>query len=218
MANGHLLYFDAESPLHRAPAAAKVLALVAFMIGVVAVPAAWWPVFAGCALFVLGVALVARIPLTFLVPRMLIETPVVVFAVVTPFLAHGERIELWGISVSRPGLIAAGEILVTATLGVFCALLLAASTTVPDLLKGLRTLRLPAQFVDIMGFMLRYLEVVTGDVQRTLIAMRARGAEPTSPKQWPAVARVMATIFIRSYERGERVHLAMLSRGYQGGS
>jgi cobalt/nickel transport system permease protein len=49
-----------------------------------------------------------------------------------------------------------------------------------------------------------------------LVAMRSRGYEPRSPRHWPALARSMGALFIRSYERGERVHLAMLSRGYQG--
>jgi cobalt/nickel transport system permease protein len=49
-----------------------------------------------------------------------------------------------------------------------------------------------------------------------MVAMRSRGCDPRSPRQWPTLARAMGALFIRSYERGERVHLAMLSRGYDG--
>jgi cobalt/nickel transport system permease protein len=35
-------------------------------------------------------------------------------------------------------------------------------------------------------------------------------------KQWPVLATAAGALFIRSYERGERVHLAMIARGYQG--
>jgi cobalt/nickel transport system permease protein len=45
--------------------------------------------------------------------------------------------------------------------------------------------------------------------------MRSRGCEPRSPRHWPALARGLGALFIRSYERGERVHLAMLSRGHE---
>ncbi len=67
-----------------------------------------------------------------------------------------------------------------------------------------------------MGFMVRYLDVVTGEMARMMTAMRSRGYDPRSPRHWPTLARTLGALFIRSYERGERVHLAMLSRGYDG--
>ncbi|MFN4091188.1 MAG: energy-coupling factor transporter transmembrane component T, partial [Alphaproteobacteria bacterium] len=62
----------------------------------------------------------------------------------------------------------------------------------------------------------RYLDVVTGEMGRMVTAMRSRGCDPRSPRHWPMLARSLGALFIRSYERGERVHLAMLSRGYTG--
>ncbi|MFZ2501531.1 MAG: CbiQ family ECF transporter T component, partial [Nocardioides sp.] len=105
---------------------------------------------------------------------------------------------------------------VKGTLGVLASLTLAATTEVPDLLTGLRRLRVPALIVAIMGFMVRYLDVVTAELGRMLVAMRSRGCDPRSPRHWPALARGLAALFIRAYERGERVHLAMLARGYDG--
>ncbi len=48
------------------------------------------------------------------------------------------------------------------------------------------------------------------------VARSARGFEATGMKQWPVLATAAGALFIRSYERGERVHLAMISRGYLG--
>jgi cobalt/nickel transport system permease protein len=70
--------------------------------------------------------------------------------------------------------------------------------------------------VQIMAFMVRYLEVVTGEMQRMKVAREARGFRASNPRHWPVLARSAGALFIRSYERGERVHLAMLSRGYTG--
>ena len=84
------------------------------------------------------------------------------------------------------------------------------------MLKGLERLRMPALLVQIMGFMIRYLDVVTADLGRMITAMRSRGVDPRAPRHWPALARTLGALFVRSYERGERVHLAMLSRGYDG--
>jgi len=75
---------------------------------------------------------------------------------------------------------------------------------------------MPEMLVQIMGFMIRYLDVVTGEMARMTTAMRSRGCDPRSPRHWPMLARSLGALFIRSYERGERVHLAMLSRGYTG--
>jgi cobalt/nickel transport system permease protein len=102
------------------------------------------------------------------------------------------------------------------TLGVLAALTLAATTEPADVLRGLQRLRMPDVLVQIMGFMIRYLEVVTSELGRMLVAMRSRGCDPRSPRHWPALARSLGALFVRSYERGERVHLAMLARGYTG--
>ncbi|MEF2162544.1 energy-coupling factor transporter transmembrane component T, partial [Pseudomonas aeruginosa] len=102
------------------------------------------------------------------------------------------------------------------TLGVLASLTLAATTEPVDILAGLERLRVPDLLVQIMGFMVRYLDVVTDDLGRQLTAMRSRGFDPRSPRHWPALGRSLGALFIRSYERGERVHLAMLSRGYTG--
>ena len=62
-----------------------------------------------------------------------------------------------------------------------------------------------------MGFMVRYLDVVTSEMQRMKIARESRGFTARNPRHWPVLARSAGALFIRSYERGERVHLAMLS-------
>lgn len=214
--HGHRLHFHGHSPVHRASAHLKLVALLAFMLVVVTTPAHWYAAFAGYALVVLTVIVVSRVPIGYIVKRMVIEVPFVVFAVVMPFVATGPRIDVLWFSVSEPGLVAAVGFLAKATLGVMSALTLAATTEAVDLLAGLQRLRMPDLMVQIMGFMVRYLDVVTGEMGRMVTAMRSRGCDPRSPRHWPVLARSLGALFIRSYERGERVHLAMLSRGYDG--
>ena len=64
--------------------------------------------------------------------------------------------------------------------------------------------------------MFRYTEVVLAEMRRMRVARESRGFEGRSPRQVRVLAQSMGALFIRSYERGERVHLAMLSRGWQG--
>ncbi|WP_134740945.1 cobalt ECF transporter T component CbiQ [Nocardioides sp. 503] len=214
--HGHRLYFGGHSAVHRLPAHLKVLALVGFMLTVVATPRDWYPVFGGYLLVVVSVILLSRVPLLYVVRRMVIEVPFVVFALLVPFIATGPRTDVLGLAVSEPGLLAAWGLLAKGTLGVMASLTLAATTEPTDVLVGLRRLHLPDLVVQIMGFMIRYLDVVTSDLGRMMVSMRSRGMNPRSPRSWPTLARTLGALFIRSYERGERVHLAMLSRGYTG--
>jgi cobalt/nickel transport system permease protein len=214
--HGHKLHFHGHSVVHRAPAHLKLAGLVAFMLAVVATPIDRYAVFAGWAVLLLIVVAASRVPPTYLARRMVVEVPFVVFALLLPFIATGPRIELFGLTVSEAGLVAAAGLLMKGTLGVLAALTLAATTEPDDVLRGLQRLRVPEPLVQIMGFMIRYLDVVTGEMGRMLTAMRSRGCDPRSPRHWPALARSLGALFIRSYERGERVHLAMLSRGYTG--
>ena len=59
----------------------------------------------------------------------------------------------------------------------------------------------------------RILDVVTDEMRRMRVALASRGFTARNPLHWPVLARSAGALFIRSYERGERVHLAMLSRG-----
>jgi cobalt/nickel transport system permease protein len=214
--HGHRLHFHGHSPVHRAPAHLKVLALLGFLLVVVATPRQAYAVFAVEAAVLLAVIALSRVPLRYLLPRMVVEVPFVVFAALMPFIAHGPRTEVLGMSVSEPGLVAGVALLVKGSIGVLASLTLAATTEPQDLLRGLQRLRAPDLVVQIMGFMIRYLDVVTAELGRMMTALRSRGCDPRSPRHWPVLARSLGALFIRSYERGERVHLAMLSRGYDG--
>jgi cobalt/nickel transport system permease protein len=70
--------------------------------------------------------------------------------------------------------------------------------------------------VQIASFMLRYVNVVNDEMERMKVARESRGFEATGMKSWKVLATAAGALFIRSYERGERVHLSMLSRGYEG--
>jgi len=208
------MYSHGHSVVHRAPAHLKLLALLGFMLVVVATPPAWYPAFAGYLFALATVIALSRVPLGYLLPRMVVEVPFVVFAVLIPFIATGPQTEFLGLTVSEHGLEAAASLLIKGTLGVLASLTLAATTEPHELLAGLTRLRLPHQLVQIMSFMIRYLDVVTDEMRRMRIARESRGFRARSVRQWPVLASSASALFIRSYERGERVHLAMLARGY----
>ena len=214
--HGHKLHFHGHSALHRAPAHLKIVALLVFMVVVVATPRDWFAAYAAFLAVLLGLVAISTVPPTYLLKRMVVEVPFVFFALLLPFVAHGPRTEVLGVSVSEHGLLAGWALLAKGTLGVIASLTLAATTEPQHLLAGLERLRMPTLLVQIMAFMVRYLDVVTGEMQRMRVARESRGFTARNPRHWPVLARSFGALFIRSYERGERVHLAMLSRGYTG--
>jgi cobalt/nickel transport system permease protein len=110
----------------------------------------------------------------------------------------------------------AWNILVKGALGVAATSVLAATTSTPELLRALARLRVPKPIVAITSFMIRYGYVVRADMRSMKIARESRGYDPRWLWQAKAVAVSAGALFIRSYERGERVYIAMLSRGYAG--
>ena len=210
------LYVPAGTVLHRLPAEVKLVALLAIVLTVVATPREQAWAFALHGALVLGLVAVARLPGHVVLHRMVIEVPFVVFALVLPFVALGERVEVLGLSLAVDGLLGGFNILAKGTLGVLAAIVLSATTTPRDLVIGLQRLHVPALFVTILSFMVRYLDVVVSDMRRMAVARAARGFEARHLGHVPVVARSAGALFIRSFERGERVHLAMLSRGFTG--
>lgn len=206
----------ADSPVHRLPARTKLVALVVFVVAVVAAPpGAWWVYGVAATALALAVIL-ARLDVTTVVRGLAIEIPFVVFALALPFVATGPRVAVPGlpdVTVSTHGLSAAATFLARATLGTLAAVVLASTTSPAHLVGGLRLLRLPGALVDILSFMVRYLDVVTGQWRRMAVARAARGFDARDVRSWPVLATSAGGLFVRSYERGERVHLAMLSRG-----
>ncbi|MGB3185736.1 MAG: cobalt ECF transporter T component CbiQ [Ornithinimicrobium sp.] len=214
--HGHLLHFHAHSRVHALPAHLKVVALVGFVVVVVATPGQHYGAFAAYAGILALVRMATDVPWSYLLPRMVVEVPFVVFALLLPFIATGPRMSLGPLTVSEAGLFAAWTLLAKATLSVFAALMLAATTGAQDLIAGLHRLRLPAAMVLILSFMVRYVDVIAGEMQRMRTARISRGFSERSVRAWPVIARSAGALFIRSYERGERVHLAMVARGYDG--
>ncbi|MEX1134749.1 MAG: cobalt ECF transporter T component CbiQ [Acidimicrobiia bacterium] len=212
----HALFVHAHSPVHRLSPQVKIAAALIMLGAIVSTPreTVWAFVCYGLALGIL-VAL-TQIPIRFLLGRMLVLTPFALLALLFPVFGTDPKVEILGISLSEQGLWDMWNLLAKAGLGLVTAILLGASTEIADLLRGFDSLRAPRLVTAILGFMVRYIDVVVGDLNRMRLALAARGHQGTSIAHWGPYGRAMGTMFIRTYERGERVYLAMESRGYAG--
>ncbi|HEX9644367.1 MAG TPA: cobalt ECF transporter T component CbiQ [Acidimicrobiia bacterium] len=218
MAGGHVhaLYRHGASPLHRMAPHVKTVAALGFVFAVVATPreAVW-----AFGLYALGLAalvVLAGLGPRFVASRLVVELPFVLAALALPVLGGGETVDVLGVSLSRQGLWDMWNILAKATLGLGTSIVLAGTTPIPALLRGLGTLRFPRIVTAIAGFMMRYLDVVLSEFRQMRVAMQSRGYQPRWLGNLKPYAASVGILFVRSYERGERVYLAMASRGYAG--
>lgn len=215
-AGHHALHLDRDTLVHRLPPEVKIAASVAFTVAVVLTPREAFWAFGVYALLLAVPARVARVPAGWLARRSTIELPFVLLALALPFLGTGPRVSWWGLSLSVDGLYGGWNIVAKATLGVLASLLLAATTTMRDLIIGLDRLHCPQLLTMIATFMLRYLEVLLGEARRMRVARMSRGDDPRFLWQLRGFAAGVGALFLRAFERGERVYLAMVSRGYTG--
>jgi cobalt/nickel transport system permease protein len=208
------LLVPADTPVHRLAPQCKVAATVLFVLAVACTPAGAYRPYLCDLLALAAVATLARLPPLILARRLLVEVPFVLFVLVLPVLDGPPRLTVLGIALSVPGLHAAATITLKATFGLLATGILAATTPLPEIITGLERLRVPRVFTAVAAFMVRYLEVLTAELARMRTAALCRGGNPRWVWQVRDVTAGLGALVVRSFERGERVHLAMASRGY----
>lgn len=208
---------DLASPIHRLDPRAKILGLAGVTVVAVSTPLRAWPSFAACALVLAAIAAAARVGPAIVWSRVKVILPLVVFvAAFVPFVRGGPAIAVGPLSLSEEGVATFALVTAKATIGAVGAVLLAATTSFPDILHGLERLRVPRLLTVIAAFMYRYVFVIADELRRMRLALTARAYRPRHAAQVAALGRMVTALFLRSYERGERVYLAMLARGYGG--
>jgi len=216
-------YVQGTSLVHRLDARIKLLATLAFVLVTSISPPRVVPLTLLGAL-ALAAILASRIPLLDALKRSSIVLPfagMVAFSL--PFTRAGETLWAahlfgWTLTLTDQGLWAFASLLVKAWLSVWVSGLLVATTTFPELLAGMRALHVPNVLVTLIGFTYRYLFVLVDEAMRLQTARDARSAGEGGTLLWRAkvLGSMIGSLFIRSYERSERIYQAMTSRGYAG--
>ncbi|HEX7975211.1 MAG TPA: cobalt ECF transporter T component CbiQ [Anaerolineales bacterium] len=221
-------YVAGQSPIHRLDPRVKVVVAVLFILSNVLLPDGAWLAFLLSTGLALWISDLAGLGPGYTLKRSFIALPFALAAVTAIFALPGRPIAHWALGPWRltatdTGLLRFASVVVRSWLSVQVAILLVATTQFPDLLHALGHLRVPAILVAVISFMYRYLFVLTDEVMRLNRGREARSARPAEgggggTLAWRArVAGHMAgQLFLRSYERSERVYNAMLARGYQG--
>ncbi|HZK49196.1 MAG TPA: cobalt ECF transporter T component CbiQ [Thermoleophilia bacterium] len=208
------------SPIHRLDPRAKIVGFLTLTVVGVSTPATevWaFALYYALLLFLVGLS---RLPLAFVVRRAALVLPVVaVVAVFMPFFHGGGGRTfhvLGGVEVTEAGLMLLSNVLLKAALGALSAIVLGLTTSFGELIVGLDGLRVPRIFTLIVSFMYRYSFVFTEESRRMHRAMESRNYRGRWLWDAKVIGHMVSALFLRSYHRGERVYVAMISRGYDG--
>jgi len=215
-------YSDQDSFIHRLDPRTKLVTTLLFILAVALTPPNSWSAFAIYFALIAALFLFSKVPFFYVLKRSLVIMPfVLMIAIFIPFFREGEvagsyNIWLWEVSVTYSGLQVLTNIVIKAWLSIFSLILLTSTTRMVNLLRGLEQLRMPGVMVMILSFMYRYIFVLVDEVIRMKRARDSRNFGGKRLWQVRTIGNMVGTLFIRSYERGERVYTAMQARGFDG--
>lgn len=231
-------YRPRSSPVHALDARAKFVLAVAFILTVSLTPIAAWPVYVLLLALMLSTVVLSGLGIGYVLKRAALALPFVLAALPLPFTVEGRTLftlplGTWMLTASVEGLARFASVALKSWLSVQAAVVLAAATPFPDLLQAMRAVGLPRLLVAMFGLMWRYLFVLADEALRLMRARAARSGQAgeAGPGSGPAtrlraggslawrarVAGGMAgSLFLRAFERSDRIYVAMLSRGYDG--
>lgn len=221
-------YHEHDSFIHRLDPRVKVVVTVVFIVSNALLPDGAWFAFGLAWLFVLWCSHLSKLGIAYTLKRSIIALPFALIAITVLFSIPGNPLStfhflMWDFTITDAGLLRFVSILVRSWLSVQMAILLVAVTRFPDLIHALEHLRIPAILTTIIAFLYRYLFVLTDEVFRLLRARESRSAAAAGSRSGGGVAwrakvagNMAGQLFLRSYERSDRIYNAMLARGYTG--
>jgi cobalt/nickel transport system permease protein len=217
-------YHHGHSPIHLLDPRVKLFGTVAFIVVVAALPFGKWVAYGALWIVTLIVARASGLGTGFALRRSYVALPFALAALTLPFTVPGQPLaQIGGFTVSAEGLTRLLSIVTKSWISVQMAILLTYTTEFQALLWAMRALRLPNVLVSIVGFMYRYLFVLGDEALRL---MRARAARSGQAESGPSGGRLawrgkvaggmVGNLALRAFERSERIHDAMLARGFTG--
>lgn len=219
-----------DSPIHRLDARVKFVLTVAFILSIALIPIGAWPVYILLLASIFSIIILSGVGLKHVMKRASLALPFVLAALPLIFTTLGHplislNIGAWEITVTVSGMERFVSIALKSWISIQAAILLTSTTPFPDLLAAMRALHVPKLLVAIFGLMWRYLFVLADEALRLLRARAARSSDSGNKDlraggslAWRAQASggMAGSLFMRSFDRSDRIYNAMLARGYDG--
>ncbi|MDD5595548.1 MAG: energy-coupling factor transporter transmembrane component T [Candidatus Omnitrophica bacterium] len=195
-------YSDLNTPLHRLNIKAKIIGVFIFLLIVIFTPIRFAPLFIFYGLMVLVLIRLSKVPLGFIVKRILELLPFIII------------ISLSGL-FRKQGLLIFFNCTVKALLALLLVIILSSTTKFQGLLEALKQMHLPKLFILLLAFMYRYSFLLEDQFLRTMRAFESRNInQKNNFGKVRILSNILGVIFILTFERAERLYLAMCARGY----
>lgn len=215
-------YSKINSFIHRLDPRIKIIGFLFFILLVVFTRPNSIFAFALYGIVISILILLSKVPIKHILKRSLVIIPfVLTIAIFIPFfkkgrVAGGYSFGTLKLTVTYDGLMILWNVYVKATLSILCTILLITTTRFSDLLKALEKLKCPRLFTMVLSFMYRYIFVIEDELMKMRQAKESRSVGGSRWFHTKVLANMLGVLFIRAYERGENVYLAMCSRGFDG--
>ncbi len=204
-----------DSPVHRLDPRAKLATTLVFVAVVVSFAPNQLAALMPMALFPIALLAMGRLPTGFLFRKVLFVSPfAIMIGLFNPIIDRHTVLEICGLPISG-GWISFSSILARFVLTVLAALVLIACTGFDAVCMALRRLHAPQAFTTQLMLLYRYLFVLMEETGRLLRAYAMR-APQGSGIGWKAYASLAGLLLLRTLDRAQRIHAAMLCRGFSG--
>lgn len=207
-----------STPWHTLVPQTRVLCVILSVFAISFTPNGQWWTWATYAIGILGLLWLSQVTWLVLFQRLVVESAFIsVVLLGTLFREGGQVLWQWGwCKITTTGLTILGSVTVKAVLCLILLNVLTLTTSIPLLLNALVSLKVPPLLVAIMASMYRYITVLVDEFTSMRRAALSRNLMGNRNWQRLVIGNMFGSLFIRTYEQGERVHQAMLSRGYEG--
>ncbi len=209
-------YSGLRSPIHNMDARLKfIAAFLAIFIMVSEKPGTVLP-FAAYGSMLLFLFFMSRLPIFFVLRRLLYLSPFMLMAAAFYPLSHGLSGVGSDAAYADETLAVAVSIFLKALFSVSVMVMLISTVKFNVLLEAMRKLRLPRLIGILSALMYRYIFIFWDESLRTTLARNSRTAGKPRANRFRTYANQLAMIFLRSWHRSRIVYNAMLSRGFAG--
>jgi len=223
-------YQPGESKIHLLDPRVKLVLTLAFILTTALTPIGAWPIYILLFSIILSIEILSELGVVYVLKRAMLAIPFVLAALPVIFTTSGQELVRfsfgeWSFNITVTGLGRFISIALKSWISIQAAIVLASSTTFPELLVAMQAIKAPRLLVAIFGLMWRYLFVLGDEALRLMRARLARsghsdlsGLKPGGNIYWRAkvTGGMAGSLFLRAFERSDRIYMAMISRGYDG--
>lgn len=194
------IYADLNTPLHKLNTKVKIISWVTFLLLIISFPIRYAILPYGLVIIIL--IYLSKVPLKFIFNRLLEMAPFIIIIGLSALFR-------------KQGVALFFNCTIKAALAVILTLIIFSTTKFTQLLGALKQFKVPSIFIYLLSFMYRYSFLLEDQLLRAKRAYESRSINNKNNfKKVKILGNILGSIFIRTYERSERIHLAMCARGY----